>query len=162
MFLDGKTPQFAFFPYCNDILTLYVDGRVIFSAVVHGHDQPTFIQCSVSVIAVLCLNRGGYGTFAAKSYNSISNRLVSDDNWLVFNSSLPLIDNWYLETYDDSSWNSPNTFFPYSLHLDNWSTYALSELAVNDTYWFINQVPIDNALGNTINMSVYYRLKLNG
>ena len=163
IFIDGKTPQFAFFPYCNDILTLYVDGREIIRAVAHGRNQPNFIQCSVSVIAGLCLNLGGYGTFAAKSYNSISNRLVTDDTWLVYNSSLPLTDNWYLETYDDSSWRTPATFFQYSIKVPQWlSAYAFPDLAVNDTYWFINQIPLDNVAGNAVNMSVYYRLKLNG
>ena len=138
---------------------MFVDGNKINDQELN--DDFIFLPCSLSVIAVLCININKSGTFIAKSYNSISDKLVTDDTWLVYNSSQDLTDNWYSIAYNDRSWSPAYTFFPYTLTYSTWaSDCAIPELSVNDTFWFANQNPVDSTDGNTVNMKVYYRYKI--
>ena len=139
---------------------MYVDGIKV-AAQSFSHNKAIFVPCSVSVIAVLCYNDILRGTFAAKSYNSISNRLVTDDTWLVYNSSQPLTDNWYISKYDDSSWRIPYTIFPYLTLFSTWrECCALPEFVINDTFWLIQQSPYNLLDGNDEHTYVYYRYKI--
>ena len=152
--------QFAFFAYCDNRLTLYQDGNLFFNdtGAKAVSASPVFFPCKVTTIAVLCKNNDLIGSFAAKSYNTISDRLVTDDSWLVYNSTQFLTDNWYQSSYDDSSWR-PATTFSYPPN-NTWLMRALPELAVNDTYQTICQNPLDATICNTQYTNVYYRLKI--
>ena len=139
---------------------MYVDGIEV-AVQPFRLNKPVFISCTVSAIAVLCYNDIFSGTFAAKSYNSISNRLVTDNTWLVYNSSQPLFDNWYISTYDDSSWRIPYTIFPYLTIFPDWhECCALPEFYINDTFWLIQQSPYNLVYGNDEHTYIYYRYKI--
>ena len=149
-------------PYCDDNLTLYADGNLLVNSTKTGDQKPIFLACSLSTLAVLCYNAYYAGGFAAKSYNSLTNRLVTNDSWLVTGAysdrSYVPASNWYSIDYDDSSWDTAVPF-DYNTADAYWQTYTkIPELKVNDTFWFIvqkNPVAIGNNIGN-----VFYRMKI--
>ncbi len=144
--------------FCDyPLLELYADGTKICDIINVQFVNIAYVSCSASVIAALCKNGGGSGGFAAIGYNSLINPLVSDDTWLVYNTSLstPLLIDWYQPNYNDSGWLPAVKYYAQNAQVSLYTSY-LKVNEFNVTYWLITQNPPDPTYGNTAGF-FYYR-----
>jgi hypothetical protein len=153
--------MFAFIPFCDEQLSVYVDGRLVSSQlqkVGSSDNYPIFLYCNLTTIAVLCGNINLRGLFIGYSYNSVSQRLVTDGTWTTAINITLTTDNWFSPNFDDSAWPLATAGLMTPWNYSGFhNTPSQIQAADPSTFFIVNQNPPDYVYGNSPHTDVTYR-----